>query len=82
MRVGVCPSCRHENQPGAKFCSECGVAMVAAEPTAHEERKVVTVLFAGLVGFTFQAEMMDPEASTRTGRPPSSRIGSRTPRPA
>jgi class 3 adenylate cyclase len=32
-----------------------------AEPLAQEERKVVTVLFADLVGFTSRAEQMDPE---------------------
>ena len=61
MRVSICPSCGHANPVGAKFCSECGAALVAAEPLAHEERKVVTVLFADLVGFTSRAEQMDPE---------------------
>src|SRR6202521_5011129 len=56
----VCPSCGQENSPGAKFCSECGVGLlVATRP--REERKVVTVLFADLVGFTAQAERLDPE---------------------
>ena len=59
--MSVCPSCGHGNQAGAKFCSECGVALVKAQPLAHEERKVVTVLFADLVGFTSRAELMDPE---------------------
>jgi class 3 adenylate cyclase len=59
--VSVCPSCGHGNQPGAKFCSECGIALVKAPPPTHEERKVVTVLFADLVGFTSRAEQMDPE---------------------
>ena len=59
--MSVCPSCGHGNQAGAKFCSECGVALAAAEPVAREERKVVTVLFADLVGFTARAEQMDPE---------------------
>ena len=59
--MSVCPSCGHRNQPGAKFCSECGVALVKAPPPTHEERKVVTVLFADLVGFTSRAEQMDPE---------------------
>jgi class 3 adenylate cyclase len=31
------------------------------EPLAGAERKVVTVLFADLVGFTARAELMDPE---------------------
>jgi class 3 adenylate cyclase len=59
--MSVCPSCGHRNQPGAKFCSECGAALVTAQPLTHEERKVVTVLFVDLVGFTSQAEQMDPE---------------------
>jgi len=59
--VSVCPSCRHENQPGAKFCSACGITLVETEAAAREERKIVTVLFADLVGFTSRAERMDPE---------------------
>ncbi|HEV8278207.1 MAG TPA: adenylate/guanylate cyclase domain-containing protein [Streptosporangiaceae bacterium] len=59
--MSVCPSCGHGNQAGAKFCSECGAALTIAEPLAREERKVVTVLFADLVGFTSRAEQMDPE---------------------
>jgi class 3 adenylate cyclase len=61
VRVSGCPSCGHGNQAGAKFCSECGAALVADEPLAREERKVVTVLFADLVGFTSRAEQLDPE---------------------
>ncbi len=34
-------------------------------PTAIEERRVVTVLFADLVGYTTLAEHLDPEAVTR-----------------
>ena len=59
--MSVCPSCGHGNQAGAKFCSECGAALVTAEPLVREERKVVTVLFADLVGFTSRAEQLDPE---------------------
>jgi class 3 adenylate cyclase/tetratricopeptide (TPR) repeat protein len=59
--VSACPSCGHCSQPGAKFCSECGVALAAPPPPSYEERKVVTVLFADLVGFTSRAEQLDPE---------------------
>jgi len=59
--MSVCPSCGHENQPGAKFCSECGIVLVETEEVLREERKIVTVLFADLVGFTSRAEQMDPE---------------------
>jgi ribosomal protein L32 len=39
--MSVCPSCGHRNQPGAKFCSECGVALAEARLPSYEERKVV-----------------------------------------
>ena len=61
MRVSVCPSRGHGNQAGAKFRSECGAALMVAEPRTREERKVVTVLFADLVGFTSRAEHLEPE---------------------
>src|SRR5437763_2072993 len=57
------PSCRvcgQENVDAARFCSKCGAALVAGEER-REERKVVTVLFADLVGFTSRAEKLDPE---------------------
>ena len=57
----TCPSCGHQNQPGAKFCSECATALVPVTGAPREERKVVTVLFADLVGFTSRAEPLDPE---------------------
>jgi class 3 adenylate cyclase/predicted ATPase len=59
--VSACPSCGHGNQAGAKFCSECGAPLASAERSVSEERKVVTVLFADLVGFTSRAEQLDPE---------------------
>jgi class 3 adenylate cyclase/tetratricopeptide (TPR) repeat protein len=55
-----CPNCGRENADDARFCSACGTALAAPEP-AREERKVVSVLFADLVGFTGRAEQMDPE---------------------
>src|SRR3954453_19515781 len=59
--MSPCPACGRANADGAKFCSECGGALVATRPTAHEERKVVTVLFVDLVGFTSRSEHLDPE---------------------
>ena len=56
-----CPSCSKQNPAGAKFCLECGSALAESTHAAREERKVLTVLFADLVGFTSQAEQMDPE---------------------
>jgi class 3 adenylate cyclase len=58
----TCPSCGEELPGTFPFCPFCGA--VLAEPAsgpAREERKVVTVLFADLVGFTARAERLDPE---------------------
>src|ERR671930_510352 len=57
----VCPSCGQENPPIAKFCLACAQPLPPASAGLTEERKVVTVLFADLVGFTARAEQLDPE---------------------
>ena len=89
----ICPSCTTENQPGAKFCVECGTALSLACPScgaSHApaqrfcaecgsqlgaapaavpptrdapaaERRLVSVLFADLVGFTTASEHRDSE---------------------
>jgi class 3 adenylate cyclase len=56
-----CASCGHDSQPEARFCSSCGIAMVDLVAGSHEERKIVSVLFADLVGFTTRSERLDPE---------------------
>jgi class 3 adenylate cyclase/tetratricopeptide (TPR) repeat protein len=60
--VVICPSCGAENPAGAKFCNECAAQLseVASAP-AREERKIVSVLFCDLVGFTAASEQQDPE---------------------
>src|SRR4051794_8944496 len=56
----ICSSCGHDNPDGARFCMSCGAALeVAAE--RRDERKVVSVVFADLVGFTSRAEQLDVE---------------------
>jgi class 3 adenylate cyclase len=55
----LCPVCSQENQEIAQFCLACGAALTSEPP--REERKVVSVLFADLVGFTSRAEQLDPE---------------------
>ena len=52
-----CPSCGAVSDPGARFCSSCGGPLARAS----DERRVVTVLFADLVGYTTLAEPLDPE---------------------
>jgi class 3 adenylate cyclase/tetratricopeptide (TPR) repeat protein len=55
-----CAECGQENPNVARFCLACGTPL-AKSASAKEERKVVTVLFADLVGFTSRAEQLDPE---------------------
>jgi class 3 adenylate cyclase len=55
-----CPRCGEENPERAKFCLNCGEALAPAAPL-QEERKLVSVLFVDLVGFTAQSDRADPE---------------------
>ena len=75
--AAVCPSCGFANLPAAKFCSECATSFSAgaqvqspdagrrpdpatpSDPTA--ERRLVSVLFADLVGFTAFSDGRDAE---------------------
>src|ERR671922_2710874 len=57
----TCPSCGQENPDGARFCNACAAPLATEVPGGREERKLVTVLFCDLVGFTSRAETMDPE---------------------
>jgi class 3 adenylate cyclase/tetratricopeptide (TPR) repeat protein len=57
-----CESCGLESAAGARFCSGCGSPLAAsAVVESRRERKVVTVLFCDLVGFTARSEAEDPE---------------------
>jgi class 3 adenylate cyclase len=57
--MSACPACDEQNTEAARFCSACGRAL--GETTAREERKVVSVLFVDLVGFTGTSDQADPE---------------------
>ena len=57
----TCPSCGQENPAGARFCNACAAPLPESAPALAEERKIVTVLFVDLVGFTARSEQLDPE---------------------
>src|SRR5262245_23107179 len=56
--IVACPACGSPNEPGDRFCGACGSALdaavaappVATPPVAATERRMVSVLFADLVG--------------------------------
>ena len=56
----LCSSCGAENPPQSRFCNSCGAPLVARVPP-REERKLVSVLFVDLVGFTARSDQADPE---------------------
>ncbi len=58
VAADACPRCGHPLPEGARFCPNCG-APVSVSPAS--ERKIVTVLFADLVGSTALAAGLDPE---------------------
>ncbi len=66
-----CASCSVELPLGAKFCLECGAATGAAPRAATpiaptpsaDSRKVVSIVFADLVGSTALHERLEPESA-------------------
>ncbi|MBA3561306.1 MAG: zinc-ribbon domain-containing protein, partial [Actinobacteria bacterium] len=69
----VCPACGEENLDRARFCLACGGSLGEPAPKG-EERKVVSVLFVDLVGFTDRSDRADPEDVRATLRPYHERV--------
>ena len=58
--MALCSECGTANAEGMKFCGECGSPLGERRP-GREERRVVTVLFGDVVGFTSRSESLDIE---------------------
>lgn len=55
-----CPRCGFDGLSSMRFCSQCGTPLALVAPSP-EERKLVTVLFADVVGSTQLSGVLDPE---------------------
>jgi len=55
-----CPRCACENRVDAKFCNDCGAALIDPVPPDGDRRQA-TVLFVDISGYTEQCLSHDPE---------------------
>jgi class 3 adenylate cyclase/tetratricopeptide (TPR) repeat protein len=73
--VPTCPSCGKELPGEFPFCPFCAAPLTEQPaPSVQEERKVVTVLFCDLVGFTSASDAVDPEDVRARIRPYHARL--------
>src|SRR6266516_5008215 len=69
--MAVCRSCGADLPPAARLCASCGTPVSAR---TGDERKMITVLFADLVGSTATGSERDPEEFGAAIRPQLARI--------
>jgi class 3 adenylate cyclase/tetratricopeptide (TPR) repeat protein len=72
--VTTCPNCGEENPDRARFCLACAAPLTETRASQQEERKVVSVIFVDLVGFTAGADAADPEDVHATLQPYHARV--------
>ena len=70
----ACLQCGQENPDRARFCWSCGAALADQTSRGPEERKIVSILFVDLVGFTASSDRADPEDVRATLRPYHARL--------
>jgi class 3 adenylate cyclase/tetratricopeptide (TPR) repeat protein len=70
----ICASCGEENPDRARFCLACAAPLTESAPQQQAERKVVSVIFVDLVGFTAGADAADPEDVHATLQPYHARV--------
>jgi class 3 adenylate cyclase/tetratricopeptide (TPR) repeat protein len=72
----ICPNCGQENPDIARYCLACATALSETERSGEgmEERKIVSVLFCDLVGFTALSDRADPEDVRARLRPYHARV--------
>ena len=62
-----CPECQLEIPVGSKYCNNCGCQLIDALEFSDDvsvissERKLVTVMFSDMSGYTAMTERLDPE---------------------
>jgi class 3 adenylate cyclase/tetratricopeptide (TPR) repeat protein len=62
-----CPECKHEIPEDSMFCNKCGCHLIKGTDGSKDtcvmdsERKLVTVMFSDMSGYTAMTERLDPE---------------------
>ena len=57
-----CPNCATPKTPGARYCPNCGLRLaLPTDGLKAGDRRVVSALFADLVGYTRLVDELDPE---------------------